>query len=279
MENLEFITSGDLNLNIVIYSDQNYEYQVENFIKSLSYGGIKNYRVFYYSIGFYSTIKSDRVVNIYWRKDSRRFEFYKPEICLDALNYVKENIFYFDADITLSKRFCKMPVEFGKAYPTYCKGPIEYPHTYWEDASGRTIFDEKKLMNYLGVAERTMHYVMACFFTYDENSRDFLEEYKSFCRNEYLLSQWQSMYAFTDETIANVLLWKRGISDSYGRYFVNTHKFSTFKLCEETEDIRKTNIDDNVYEQCEDSSKVYFYHATKVKEENYKILKYIHENS
>ena len=60
---------------------------------------------------------------------------------------------------------------------------------------------------------------------------------------------------------------------------MNTHKFSTFKLCEETEDIRKTNIDDNVYEQCEDSSKVYFYHATKVKEENYKILKYIDENS
>lgn len=279
MENLESIISGDLNMNIVIYSDKNYEHQVKNFIRSLTYGGIENYRVFYYNIGFNSTIKSDRVVNIYWRKDSRNFEFYKPEICLDVLNYVKENIFYFDADIILSKRFHKMPVEFGKTYPTYSKGPIEFPYTFFDTPDGRTMFDETKLMNYLGVKERSMHYVMACFFTYDENSRDFLEEYMSFCKNEYLLKQWRSMYAFTDETIANVLLWKREISDSYGRYFVNTHKFSTFKLCEENEDIKDSWIDDNPYEQCEDSSQVYFYHATKIEKENEKILKYINENS
>ena len=279
MGNLEFITSGEVNMNIVIYSDENYEHQVKNFIRSLAYGGIENYRVFYYSIGFNSSIKSDKVVNIYWRKDSRNFEFYKPEICLVALNYVKENIFYFDADIILSKRFYKMPVELGKSYPTFSKGPIEYPFTFWRDSKGTTTFDETKLMNYLGVKERLMHYVMACFFTYDENSRDFLEEYMSFCKNEYLLKQSQSMYAFTDETIANVLLWKRGISDSYGRYFVNTHKFSTFKLCEENEDIKDLFIDGNHYEQCEDSSQVYFYHATKIKEENEKILKYINENS
>jgi len=279
MENLESTTSGDLNMNIVIYSDENYEHQVRNFIRSLSYGGIEDYRVFYYSIGFNSSIKSDKVVNIYWRKDSRNFEFYKPEICLDVLNYVKENIFYFDADIILSKRFYKMPIEFGKSHPTFSKGPIEFPFTFWSDSNGTTTFDETKLMNYLGVKERLMHYVMACFFTYDEKCRDFLEEYMSFCKNEYLLKQRQSMYAFTDETIANVLLWKRGISDSYGRYFVNTHKFSTFKLCEENGDIKDSHIDGNPYEQCDDSSQVYFYHATKIKEENEKILKYIDENS
>ena len=279
MGNLEFITSGEVNMNIVIYSDENYEHQVRNFIRSLSYGGIEDYRVFYYSIGFNSSIKSDKVVNIYWRKDSRNFEFYKPEICLDVLNYVKENIFYFDADIILSKRFYKMPIEFGKSHPTFSKGPIEFPFTFWSDSNGTTTFDETKLMNYLGVKERLMHYVMACFFTYDEKCRDFLEEWMSFCKNEYLLKQRQSMYAFTDETIANVLLWKRGISDSYGRYFVNTHKFSTFKLCEENEDIEDSFIDGNPYEQCDDSSQVYFYHATKIKEENEKILKYIDENS
>jgi hypothetical protein len=86
-------------------------------------------------------------------------------------------------------------------------------------------------------------------------------------------------YAFTDETPVNVLLWKKVIRDNYGRRFVNTHKFSTFKLCEENNNIKKTLIDDNFYEQCEDSSEVYFYHGTKVKEENEKILKYIDENS
>ena len=86
-------------------------------------------------------------------------------------------------------------------------------------------------------------------------------------------------YAFTDETPVNVLLWKKRSNDNYGRGFVNTHKFSTFKLCEENEDIKETLIDNNFYEQCEDSSKVYFYHGTKDKEENEKILKYIDENS
>jgi hypothetical protein len=279
MENLEFITSGEVKMNIVIYSDQNYEHQVKNFIRSLSYGGIKDYRIFYYNVGFNSSIKSGNVVNIYWRKDSRRLEFYKPEICLDVLNYVKENIFYFDADITLSKRFHKMPVKFGMDHPMYCKGPIEYPFTFLDKGRVRTIFDETKLMNYLGVAERLMYYVMTCFFTYDQKSKDFLEESMSFCRNEYLLNKGQSMYAFTDETIANVLLWKRGIKESYGRYFVNTHKFSTFRLCEESDEIKNTLIDGNQYEECEDSSGVYFYHATKIKEENEKILKYIDENS
>jgi hypothetical protein len=279
MENSEYTTSGEVKINIVIYSDQNYEYQVRNFIRSLPYGGIKDYRIFYYNVGFNSSIKSDKVVNIYWSRDSRKMEFYKPEICLDVLNYVKKNIFYFDADITLSKRFHKMPVKFGMGYPIYSKGPIEYPYTYLDNSSGRIIFDETKLMNYLGVKERSIDYVMACFFTYDEKARDFLQEYMSFCKNEYLLNQGLSMYAFTDETIANVLLWKRGIKESYGRYFVNTHKFSTFRLCEESDEIKNTLIDGNQYEECEDSGHVYFYHATKIKEENEKILKYIDENS
>jgi len=266
-------------MNIVMYSDQNYEYQIENFIKSLSYAGVKNYKLFYYSIGFVSNIKNDNVVNIRWKRDDRKFEFYKPEICLDALNYVRENIYYFDADIMLGRRFLSMPVEFGKSYPTYSKGPVQNPYTFVDYEYGRVHFDERNFMNYLGVPDRLMDYVMACFFTYDEKCKDFLEEYKSFCRNEYLLSKGMHYFAFTDETIANVLLWKRGISDSYGRYFVNTHKFSTFKLCEENDNIKDTFIDDNMYEHCEDSSRVYFYHATKVKEENEKILKYINENN
>lgn len=275
----EFIIFGDPKMNIVLYSDANYEHQVRNFILSLKYAGVKNFRIFYYNVGYNSSIKAENVVNIYWREDSRKFEFYKPEICLDVLNYVKERIFYFDADVILSKRFLKMPTEFGRSFPTFPKGPIEYPFTFWSNASETITFDETKFMNYLGVKERLMHYVMTCFFTYDENSGDFLEEWMSFCKNQYLLKQEQSMYTFTDETIANVLLWKRKINISYPRYFVNTHKFSSFKLCEEDDNIKDYCIDDNPYEECKDSSQVYFYHATKVKEENEKILKYIHENS
>lgn len=269
-------------MNIVLYSDSNYEYQVKNFIKSLSYGGIENYKIIYYTIGFVSSIDDLRVIKIPYTKNPihKRFEFYKPEICLDALKYGSGTFYFFDTDIILSKRFKSFDPIIDITYPIFCTGPIEYPYTYFENESGgRTIFNEKRLMDYLGVEERSMFYVMTCFFTYDEKSIDFLEEWQSFCENRYLLKESHSWYAFTDETIANVLLWKRKCTINYGRRFVNTHKFSTFKICEETNNLSNILIDDNIYEQCEDSSKVYFYHAVKVQEENNKILNYIYENS
>ena len=134
-------------------------------------------------------------------------------------------------------------------------------------------------MNYMGVKERSMNYIMSCFFTYNNLCSDFLEEWESVCENKYLQKDQQSYFPFTDETIANVLLWKRNSSIDYSRGFVNTHKFSTFKMCEDSDNIKDTLIDDNMYEQCKYSSMVYFYHGTKDESENIKILKYIDENS
>jgi|688.fasta_scaffold538769_1 hypothetical protein len=269
-------------MNLVLYSDVNYQYQVRNFIASLKYGGIEDCKIIYYTIDFESDIDDPRVVKVPMQKDpsGKKFEFYKPMVCLDALKYGEGQFLYFDADIMLSKRFKDLEIQSGLNYPGFCTGPIEYPHTFWQDNEGKkTIFNESRLMNYLGVKERSMPYIMTCFFAYDSLCSDFLEEWQSFCENKYLLKEWYSWYAFTDETIANVLLWKRQATANYGRRFINTHKFSTFKLCEENDQIFKTFIDNNIYEQCEDSGKVCFYHATKIKEENEKILNYIHENS
>ena len=266
-------------MNIVIYSDKNFEIQANNFIKSIKYAGIFDYKILYYNIGFTSSIQDENVLKVFWKNDGRRPEFYKPDICLDVLKYCSEEIYYFDCDIILSKRFLKLEVKFGNSHPMYSQGPIEYPYT-WESENGNvTNFSEGKLMDYLGVKERTMSYVMACFFTYDKNCRDFLEEYSSFCNNKYLLKDAKSFYPFTDETVANVLLWKRGISNSYGKIFVNTHKYKTFLYCETSDNIMDEMIDDNPYEFCENSSRIFFYHGTKVANENEKILKYINENS
>lgn len=269
-------------MNLVLYSDANYQYQVLNFISSLKYGGLNDFKIFYYNIGFESNIEDSRVIKIPWEKSKihKRFEFYKPEICIDALKRSEGNFLFFDTDILLSKKFRNFESINGISYPGFCTGPIEYPHTFWQDGEGnRTIFNEKRLMDYLGVQERSMFYIMTCFFSYDKSSLDFLEEWQSFCENKYLLKEWHSWYAFTDETIANVLLWKRKATLNHGRRFVNTHKFSTFKMCEESDNIKNTLIDDNMYEQCEDSSRICFYHGTKIEEENKKILNYIYENS
>jgi hypothetical protein len=268
-------------MNIVLYSDKNYEYQVYNLIKSLKYAGVFDYKIYYYNIGFKSGIEDPNVFNIPWEpnKDACRFEFYKPSICIDALNRAGGDFYFMDTDIMVSKRFSKFPSNYELKFPGFCEGPIEYPSTFWENENERIIFDEVLFMQYLGVPARTNSYVMSCFFTFNNLCLDFLEEWESFCLNKYLLKRSQSLFPFSDETIANVLLWKRNISFNYGRRFINTHKFSTFKMCEENENIFNCYIDENMYERCDDSSRIFFYHGTKVHEENEKILNFIDENS
>jgi hypothetical protein len=268
-------------MNFVFYSDSKYEYQVKNFLKSIPYGGMAGSNFYYYTIGFESSISYPGLNLIQWEKSKtlERFEFYKPGICLDSLNRTGGNFIFVDTDIILSKRFKNIPFNFMPEYPIFCKGPIEYPNTFWADSSGKTIFNETKLMKYLGVEKRSMDYIMSCFFTYNNLCSDFFEEWESVCENKYLHKDRQSYFPFTDETVANVLLWKRNALVNYDRGFVNTHKFSTFKLCEDSDDIKDVMIDDNMYEQCKDSSRVYLYHGTKDESENSKILNYIDENS
>jgi hypothetical protein len=268
-------------MNFVFYSDSKYEYQVKNFLKSIPYGGMSGSNFYYYTIGFESDISYPNLNLIPCDKSKtlERFEFYKPGICLDSLKRTEGNFIFVDTDIILSRRFKNTPFNYMSNHPVFCRGPIDYPNTYWADSKGTTVFDENKLMRYLGVQQRTMNYVMTCFFTYNNLCKDFLEEWESICENKYLQKNQQSYFPFTDETIANVLLWKRNASIDYDRGFVNTHKFSTFKMCEESDYILDTLIDDNMYEQCKDSSKVYFYHGTKDEIQNDKILKYINENS
>jgi hypothetical protein len=268
-------------MNIVVLSDINYEYQVANLLKSFQYANIEPNNIFYYTIGYNSKLQYKNLTKIPWPKLNYlpKFDFYKPSICLDVLNRTDGNFYYLDADIILSKRFNLFEIKSNLEHPCFCEGFIEYPFTFWKSDTETIKFDETKLMKYFGVTERSMFYVMACFFTFDKHSIDFLEEWKSICENQYLLKNHISYFPFTDETAANILLWKRKLNQKYDRIFVNTHKFSTFKLCEENSNIKKTLIDENIYEQCEDSNNVYFYHGTKVKEENEKIINYINENS
>lgn len=268
-------------MNFVFYSDEKYEYQVKNFLSSIPYGGMSGSNFYYYTIGFESDIKYPNLNIVPWERLEvlERFEFYKPGICLDSLSRFEGNFIFIDIDIILSKRFKNIPFNYMSEHPIFCSGPIDYPNTFWEDSTGKTLFDETELMRYLGVEKRSMDYIMSCFFTYSNYCSDFLEEWKSVCENAYLQKSSRKYFPFTDETIANVLLWKRKATLNYGRGFINTHKFSTFKMCEESNDIRDVLIDNNMYEQCKDSSKVYFYHGTKNEIENSKILKYIDENS
>lgn len=256
-------------MRIIVYSDSNYEYQVKNLLSSLEYSG-SDLEVIYYTIGFRSSVNNPRVHRVYMkhRPELPKFEFYKPSICLHAIDSCDENFLYVDTDILFSKRFSTFEYHFGETHPVACEGPLEYPYTWEGTPDNHEIFNERKLMDYFGVEKRSMNYITACFFSFNSESRDFIEEWQSIAENPYLLKSHRSVFPFTDETALNVLFWKRGISLNYGRKFVNTHEFSTFKICEENDEVNQFLIDGNMYEQAEKSSQVYFYHGTKVHEEN-----------
>jgi hypothetical protein len=252
-------------MKFVIYSDKNYEYQVQNFLHSYDYAKLDN-EIIYFTIGFNSELTHKNLIKITHPIDKNlpNLILYTPKICLEALSLFDDNFCYVDTDIILSKRFKNFNLDFSTDFPVCCKAPVEYPYIYSINENGETkIKDETKLMNYFNIKERTMFYVLACFFTFNKNSEDFLHEWKSICENQYLLKDIEHNMPFSDETALNVLLWKRGITKNYGHKFMNTHKFSTFIMCENGERILNTYIDDNFYEFCEDSNEIFFYHGYK----------------
>lgn len=252
-------------MRFVLYSDKNYDYQVQNFLHSVDYSGVEN-EIIYFTVGFESDLKHKNLkkIQIPYYENFPNMVLYTPKICLEALNLFGGDFCYVDTDIILSKKFKNFNLDFSTDHPVCCKSPMEYTCIFHQDEYGnRKEFTERKLMDYFNLKDRTMHYVLACFFSFSDNCRDFLEEWLSICENKYLLKDQLSMMPFNDETALNILLWKRGITKNYGHKFMNTHKFSTFDRCENGERILNTKIDDNFYEYCEDSNEIFYFHGYK----------------
>lgn len=259
-------------MKLILYSDKNYEYQVQNFLHSYDYANL-NYDIVYFTIGFESNLSHKKLIKIRhpYIKKLPNLVLYTPSICLEALRIFDDNFCYVDTDIVFSKRFNQFNFDFTTNHPICCKCPIEYPYTYHFDDQGVMVEkNELRLMNYFNVKERSMFYVLACFFSFNKNCKDFLEEWESICENKYLLKDLQYTMPFNDETAINVLFWKRDIQRNYGHKFMNTHKYSTFDACENGQRILNYCFDDNIYEYCEDSNEIFFYHGYKglnIKEE------------
>lgn len=254
------------NFKIVIYSDKKYEYQAINFLNSMKYADIENITVVYYTVGFISDLNHENLIKVPFPLDPKlpNLVLYTPKICLHALDMFNGNFCYCDTDIIFSKRFKNFNLIFDKNFPMYCKSPLEYTFTWYSKSDGEIVYkSERKLMDYFNVPERTMHYVLGCFFTFNQNSKDFMEEWLSICENSYLLKDVEHNYPFNDETAVNVLLWKRNITENYGHKFVNTNKYETFNIVENDDNILHMKIDDNIWEYCENSSEIYFYHGYK----------------
>ena len=270
-------------MNIVFYSDKNYEYQAKALIESVLLNCRQEVNLIYYTLGFESSLKYKNLTKRIFPIDinKKRFEFYKPSIILDAIDVFGGNILFFDTDIIVGKRFDIEKFKHNHDYPMLSCGNWDAPFicTIYNDNSYSDVVNEEKLMAYFGVKERSMNYVYTCMLSLNEKCRDAILEWKSICENEFLNQKQEEYFPFKDETPMNVLLWKRGVNNNYGRIYLNTIDFEPLKFIEENEGIVgdpaiNYGIMGNDLMRCENSSNIMFYHGIKDEEELRKTILY-----
>jgi hypothetical protein len=266
-------------MDIVFFTDKNFEYMAEYLIKSINIQKI-DVKLIYYTINFESTINQSNLIKKLWDLDSNkpRFEFYKPSIFLDALD-ISDDFIFLDTDIIIGHRFDINKFKHDLDYPLASIGNWQKPYAFVHYPNGHEdVFDEQALMKYLGVPFWTTDYVYTCFMSINKNCRDFLEEWKSFCENSYLLKRRNVYYPLHDETSFNVLLWKRNAKYNYGRIYLNTLFFKPMKFIEETENYQG-HVFDVLEQYCDNSNRVIFYHGMKDKLELDKAVNYLQEKA
>lgn len=260
-------------MKILVYSDSGYEGMVNAFMISRKYARSENIHVLYYTVGFDSTLEYPNFTKIRWELDPEKpdLTYYKPELLIDGLNY-DSHILYMDCDIVLSKRFDpEKLINESSELPISSSGPQD--HVWRWEAIGEDIvvYDVTKLMEYFRIPERSCKYLWASMISYNSNCLDFLEEWKSILLNPYLLKRKKIYFPLREETAYNVALWKRGCTDFFDLVFFNTISFDSFLNVETREDVvmdkfteySLSSSDPRLYETCEDSSRVLFYHGFK----------------
>ena len=272
---------GKLN-SIIFYCDYNYEYQAKALIESIIVN-TKDINIYYYTIGFNSEIEYDNLTKVFVPIDEKwgqnyRLEFYKPSIILKHINKFGGKALFLDTDVIVGRRFNIDFFDHKYDYPLFPNGNWSHPFSF----SGNIKYDESNLMKYFGVSNKSMSYVYSNIVSFSDRCKDFVEEWVSICDNKYLLSKKKIFFPFSDETAANIVLWKRNICKNLGRVYLNTTIYDPFILVEENDDIKgDPSINNGIMGsdllRCDDSSKIMLYHGIKDKEVLNKVVGYLKE--
>lgn len=268
-----------------MYTDRNCEYQAVSCIRSMLPRLRETDKIVYYTVGFNSSFEAKNLHKIkIGYKDYPTFHYYKAELSLLTMDLFpnEEHFIFTDTDVLFSRRFNPALLEHNYDYPLASFGPHEYPFIYEIINGEQIIYNETKLMDYLGVKQRSMIYVWSCVYAFNRKCRDFIEEYTSFCKNEYLIARRKHYFPFHDETSFNICLFKRNATQSLGYAFLNTHNPELVKVVESTVIKNKRfgmNLDatGSDWEYIYDSEQVIMYHGFKEKAYMEVALKYILE--
>lgn len=265
---------------VVLYSDKNYEYQVVCCLRTLERHATDGIKFFYVTVGFDSEIEFPNLTKsrIEYREIYPSLHYYKPEVCLMAIDHFQDEDFIFtDTDVVFSHRFKPTDLLHSKNFPLAGFGEHEYPYIWEDDGNGEPkLYDESTLLRYFGGTSRTQRYVLSCFFTFNRKCKDFLEEWFSMCSNKYLLDRRKIYFPFPDETSFNVCLWKRNITENLGFVFLNTNDIVVIKEIEKWFLEKKHIVESNKnWLYLNNATDVLFYHGLKNKNDMEDVSTYI----
>ncbi len=264
-------------MNIIFYSDYNYEYQAKALIESILLNISEKVQMVYYTIGFESSLEYENLIKVPYEKDlnKKSYEFYKPSIMLDAISKLGGDFLFLDTDILIGRRFEISKIINNLDIPLFPYGNWDYPFLFdGVDSNGNHVNfrNEEALMKYFGVNKRSMNYVYTCVCSFNEKCSNILKEWKSMCEYTFLLEEDTfKYYPFKDETPLNIILWKRGITNNLGRIYLNTVTAEPLIYIEENENIIGDAYNMGIFEnpnmKCENSSDIILYHGIKDKNE------------
>lgn len=99
---------------------------------------------------------------------------------------------------------------------------------------------EKYLMEYLNVKNRGDDYVQTNTIAFNKNCKEFIEEWRNTCDDDYIRSNWKKMAPYHEETIINVLFWKYNYTKKIELSFFNIKNIEFIKAFEDFDDSDKS---------------------------------------
>ena len=145
-------------MNIVFFSDVNYEYQIRALIRSLDLRDIPNKKLIYYTVGFDSEMERPDLIKKRIEKDpsKKRFEFYKPGIILDVARNFEGPSIFLDSDIIVGKRFDVNKITNVGNIPMLSIGNWDGPFSYHSRSTDSfpafSVGDRVSLKDYRNIA-------------------------------------------------------------------------------------------------------------------------------
>ena len=167
--------------------------------------------------------------------DRRNTNIYKiltqrPLIVKDALNKHAELVCYVDSDSVATPNVDKIFSFFDKnsSYPYFVEGIYEYMTLYGKGGGGPIYGGgwestlEYNACELFGVDQTIRkYYRQTGYFVAGQNTLDFIDEWYWMCNHPKIWKNINHYAPFNEETIANVLLWKKGIHEGLPYIYVN----------------------------------------------------------